>query len=224
MKLINLIKSNTTGNRLACLLNLVLANQSRFESSPGSTAVRYHHSYDGGLADHICEVAELAIAMSASIGPFYGQPAPTAQEIVTVALLHDLNKIGDGEGNAHYIPNVSEKTGKRSVAEPYTKNKSAHKPMVSHLEADAIIRYADLSCGESSMVTLSALAPELLDEAIDGHLSESEINAILFHDGGYGKAKYASGYQGKEDRLAILIHAADMLSSRKRNWEPEPAA
>jgi hypothetical protein len=223
MKLTQLIQNNTTGNRKSYLLNLVLENQARFEAAPASRAVRFHHAYDGGLVDHICEVAEWALALASSTATLLGtKGAPTAQEIVTVAILHDLNKLGDGDGKPHYIPNVSEKTGKRSVAEPYSKNKSAHKPMMAHSEADAIIRYAELSCGETSMVTIAAIAPEFLNEGAEGYLSQSEINAILFHDGGYGKAKYASGYQGKEDRLAILIHTADMLSSRKRNWE-EPA-
>ena len=212
--LIEIITNNTTGNRQELLLDLVTKSKERFEAAPASGAVRRHHAYDGGLIDHICEIAEWTLAMAGATHATLGVAgAPTPQEIVTVAILHDLNKIGDGEGNPHYIPNVSEKTGKRSVAEPFSTNKGAHKPASNVPEISTIIKYAELSCGELSLTTLSALSGVLLSD-----LNESEINAIRFHDGGYGKAKYAAGYQGKEDRLVILIHAADMLSSRKRNW------
>lgn len=218
MKLIELITKHTTENRQALLLGLVAENFEKFKAAPASGALRRHHAYEGGLMDHICEVAELSIALAGAIEPAYG-PGPTAQEIVTVAVLHDLNKIGDAGGNAHYIPNISEKTGKRSVAEPFVKNKDAHKPFTSEPEIGAIIQYADLSCGELSLATLAGLSTTLLED-----LTDTEINAIRFHDGGYGKAKYAAGYQGKEDRLAILIHTSDMLSSRKRNWEVDTVA
>lgn len=190
----------------------------RINKAPASTAVRYHHAYDGGLADHICEVIRFAMSMSASLN---GElPAPSIESIITVAILHDLNKIGDSKGDAQYVPNISEKTGKRSEAEPYKRDKEkCRKWETGNMEIDSILKIvaSDLSDGEASIALLTKVSPDLFLD-----LSDSEANAIRYHDGGYGKAKYAAGYTGKEDLLAIIIHAADMISSRMRNIVTTP--
>jgi hypothetical protein len=203
------ITKHCNDTRKKLLLDLLTSEIGRkIGEAPASTAVRFHHAYDGGLYDHICEIIDLGIDFASKA---VGNVSP--QAVITVAILHDLNKVGDSKGNAHYIPNLSEKTGKRSEAEPYKKDKDeCRKWTTGNMEIDSILKFAELSDGEQSLALLTKIAPDLLMD-----LTPSEINAIRFHDGGYGKAKYASGYCGKEDNLAIIIHAADMISSRARN-------
>ena len=193
-------------------MRLIDSNDDRISKAPASSAVRYHHAYEGGLVDHICEVIDYASNLGGSLSP-----AVSLQSIVTVSTLHDLNKIGDSAGTVAYAPNIL-KSGKQSDAIPFEKDKTCRKLKTGNPEADSLLGFADPSDGEASLALLSFLMPDLLAD-----LTESEVNAIRFHDGGYGKAKYASGYQGKEDQLAIIIHAADMLSSRRRNWETKEA-
>lgn len=202
--------------RAVLLMRLIDKVDDRLSKAPASSAVRYHHAYEGGLVDHITEVYNLSLALANGIG-FDG-----AQSIITVAILHDLSKIGDGDGNPQYVPNIL-KSGKVSDAIPYEKDKEECRRFntFTNQEAASLLGFAEFSDGEASLALLAALAPDLLAD-----LTESEVNAIRFHDAGYGKAKYATGYQGKEDQLAIIVHAADMLSSRSRNWEtptPTPA-
>lgn len=208
------IKTHCNDTRKGLLLSLLNSEiGQRIGTAPASTAVRYHHAYDGGLYDHICEIIETGI----DFAKVAGNVSP--QAIITVAILHDLNKIGDSKGDAHYIPNLSEKTGKRSEAEPYKKDKEkCRKWATGNMEIDAILKFAELSDGEASLALLAKIAPDLILD-----LTESEINAIRYHDGGYGKAKYAAGYCGREDNLAIIIHAVDMISSRARNTTTETA-
>lgn len=202
---------NDTRKKL--LINLLNSEIGRkIGEAPASTATRYHHSYEGGLYDHICEIIEAGIKFATVVGNV------SPQAVITVAILHDLNKIGDSKGDDHYIPNHSEKTGKRSEAEPYKRDKEkCRKWATGNMEIDTILKFAELSDGEASLALLSQVAPDLLMD-----LTGSETNAIRYHDGGYGKAKYAAGYCGREDNLAIIIHAADMLSSRSRNNETAP--
>jgi hypothetical protein len=47
------------------------------------------------------------------------------------------------------------------------------------------------------------------------------VQAIFYHDGGYGQGRYE--LNGNEDLLTIIIHAADMASSRfECSWIIDP--
>lgn len=197
--------NDTRRKLLIDLLNSEIGR--KIGEAPASTAVRYHHAYEGGLYDHICEIIDTGIEFAKVVGNV------SAQSVITVAILHDLNKIGDSKGDDYYIPNHSEKTGKRSEAEPYKRDKEkCRKWSTGNMEIDSILKFSDLSDGEASLALLTGISPDLFL-----NLTDSELQAIRYHDGGYGRAKYASGYCGREDNLAIIIHAADMVSSRARN-------
>jgi len=148
--------------------------------------------------------------------------AINTDSIVTAGLIHDLNKTCDFTGNAHYIPNIL-KSGKRSEPKPWEINKDAGafkslrailsniviptelsklQPLAYLLDDDAI----SVRDGLVSLCLAYRLSPGL-----NGTLSEDEINAIVFHDGAYAGR---TGLQDKETVLQIIIHAADMISSR----------
>ena len=203
-----------TERRVELLSDLFDNISHRFIEAPASTRTAHHHAYPGGLVQHIDEIVDYAIPMVDAIGD--DDKKPTIEEIVTVAILHDLGKVGDACGNPQYVPNIL-KSGKQSDSIPYKIDKEYCRKITTGIpEFDKLFTFADFTDGEASIALIAELAPELLLE-----LNESEINAVLYHDGGFGKAKYAPGYRGKEDVLAIIIHAADMLSSRKRNFKKE---
>ena len=56
-------------------------------------------------------------------------------------------------------------------------------------------------------MTIQAFGPEVFAK-----LTEAEIYAIIYHGGAYETSHYELA--GKENSLQIIIHAADMLSSR----------
>ena len=204
----SLVAAHCDQPRTILLNNLIDKIEDRLSKAPASSAVRYHHAYEGGLVDHIYEVFNYIQHLVGGTGGW-----PSLQSFLTAAILHDLGKIGDSAGNPSYVPNIL-KSGKVSDAIPYEKDKEKCRKFVTgNIEADSLLQFADFSDGEASLALVAEIAPDLITD-----LTESEVNAIRYHDGGYGKAKYAGGYQGKEDQLAIILHAADMLSSRKGNW------
>lgn len=111
--------------------------------------------------------------------------APYSREtLIIVGLLHDIGK-ANYYGKPNYIDNIL-KSGKRSEAKPYETNKE--RVAIPH--------------------EVAALHIIPLHMA----LTEDEAFAILYHNGLYTSIGYQ--LKGKETPLQILLHAADMLSSR----------
>ena len=108
----------------------------------------------------------------------------THDNIVIVSLLHDITKSGF-LGQSGYIPNIL-KNGEISKAKPYEKNKQM--VAIDH-EVSAIV---------------------LISQYIK--LEPDEMTAILYHNGLY--TPIGRSYSGKESGLYILLHAADMFTSR----------
>ena len=106
------------------------------------------------------------------------------ETLIIVGLLHDLGKAGF-YGKPGYVENIL-KSGKRSDAKPYETNK-------------------DLLAVPHEVVAISII-PQYMQ------ISEDELFAILYHNGLYTSIGYQ--LKGKETNLQILLHCADMLSSR----------
>lgn len=104
--------------------------------------------------------------------------------VIIAAALHDLGKCGQF-GKPEYVPNIL-KSGKQSEDKPFAINKDLLK--VPH------------------EIRSVAIATMFID------LTEEEQYAILYHNGLYGPLKYE--IQGNETPLYMLIHFADMWSSR----------
>lgn len=104
--------------------------------------------------------------------------------ITICALLHDLGKAGQF-GKKLYLPNIL-KSGKQSESKPYEKNK-------------------ELLPVEHEVVSVIEATRYI-------NLTEEEQLAILWHNGLYGDFKYH--IQGKETKLYMIIHWADMWASR----------
>jgi hypothetical protein len=70
------------------------------------------------------------------------------------------------------------------------------------------LHHAELKpTGRESLMTIQAYGPDLFAK-----LNDSEKFAIIYHGGAYETSRFELA--GKEDMLQIIIHAADMLSSR----------
>jgi hypothetical protein len=221
-KLVDLIHTHTSDSRQNQLLGVIALPG--FDTAPASSRVRYHHAYEGGLVDHIVEIFEIGEKViptstinQTRIGEKILLPPITKGSFLTCAILHDLAKIGDAKGNPYYVPNIL-KSGKQSTAEPYEVDNEKCRVFtdLSNPEAETLLEYADFSDGEASLALVKAKFPDLYD-----NLTSDEIYAIRFHDGGYGKVKYARKASGMENALQITLHWADMLSSRARNWNNE---
>lgn len=104
--------------------------------------------------------------------------------VIIASLLHDLGKCGD-YGKQMYIPNKL-KSGKLSTAKPYKRN-------------------TDLLAIDHATRSIK-LATLFID------LTEHEEFAIRYHDGLYETANY--GVKGNETPLYMIIHFADLWSSR----------
>lgn len=106
------------------------------------------------------------------------------ESIIISALLHDLGKMGDYR-KPYYVDNIL-KSGSRSDAEPYCHNE-------------------DLSYLPHEIKSVSIANRFIL-------LTESEEFAIIYHNGLYGRL--ANDIKGKETELYMILHTADMWSSR----------
>lgn len=110
--------------------------------------------------------------------------AEIRDSVMIAAALHDLGKCGDF-GKEMYIPNIL-KSGKQSDAKPFKRNPAL-------LPIDHATR----------SIKLATLYIDL---------TEDEEFAIRYHDGLYEAANY--GVKGHETQLYMILHWADMWSSR----------
>jgi 23S rRNA maturation-related 3'-5' exoribonuclease YhaM len=153
-----------------------------------------HSNSQGGLAEHslnVCHIAE-KIGVSLLGGENYNK---VQNSVVIAALLHDLGKCGD-YGKQMYVPNMI-KDGKPTKAEPEQKYKQS--------EAKPWKRNPDLLPLDHATRSIK-LATLFID------LTEDEEFAIRYHDGLYETANY--GVKGHETQLYMILHWADMWSSR----------
>ena len=153
-----------------------------------------HSIKEGGLAEHSLNVMRMIekFGVAALGGEGYNAIQDSA---VIAALLHDLGKCGD-YGKKMYVPNMI-KDGRPTKAEPEQKYKQS--------EAKPWKRNPDLLPIDHSTRSIK-LATLFID------LTEDEEFAIRYHDGLYEPANYS--VKGHETQLYMLLHWADMWSSR----------
>ena len=162
-------------------------NENGFFKAPCSTS--HHLCVEGGLAEHSLNVYRTMLILSKTL---LGEDLEHEinDSIIICSLLHDIGKVGQF-GKSYYVENYLSKTDKegnpiRSESKPYTPNKEL-------LNIPHDIR---------SIAILSKFI----------ELTEDEQFAILYHNGLYGDLKYQ--ISGKETELYMLLHFADMWTSR----------
>lgn len=127
----------------------------------------------------------MTVAEKMGVALFGGAEYNKIQDsVIITALLHDLGKCGD-YGKKMYVENIL-KSNKQSESKPWKRNPEL-------LPLDHATR----------SIKLTTLFIDL---------TEDEEFAIRYHDGLYETANY--GVKGHETQLYMLIHWADMWSSR----------
>ncbi len=144
-------------------------------------STKYHLCKENGLLEHSVNVAETMLKLKNAVAPHI-----TDESCVIVALLHDLGKVGM-PGNPQYIKN-----------EPTEKQKMyGYKPYYPYrFNADLIY----LSVPIRSVY----LALRYIE------LTETEIQAIVYHDGQYVEDNRSSAT--REEPLTLLLQYADTWS------------
>lgn len=154
-----------------------------------------HSNGEGGLAEHSLNVMHTAEKLSVSLVGGKDITDEIRNSVVIAALLHDLGKCGDYDKQM-YVPNMI-KDGRPTKAEPEQKYKQS--------EAKPWKRNPNLLPLDHATRSIK-LATLFID------LTEDEEFAIRYHDGLYESANY--GVKGHETELYMILHWADMWSSR----------
>lgn len=161
-----------------------------FFEAPASGA--YHLCVPGGLAEHTLNVNKIALQIATAL-----QADVSMESLIIVTLLHDLGKMGD-KGKRNYVENyVRSKTKNKETGE-YDMVQSASKPYESN---------KDLVYIEHEI--RSVMIAERFIE-----LTEQEEQAILCHNGLYGKMMSSFSHAADNDPLYLILHTADMWASR----------
>ena len=158
-----------------------------FFKAPCST--QYHLSKEEGLAEHSCNVLEIAFEIARVL-----YPEIPRDSLILCSLLHDIGKMGQFN-KPNYVPNMlkGRATKANPNPEPY---QSTTKPYISNPDLFNVPHEV------RSIVIISKFI----------ELTEEEQFAILYHNGMYGDLKYQ--LNGKETSLYMLLHFADMWASR----------
>lgn len=154
-----------------------------------------HSNGEGGLAEHSLNVSHMAEKLSVALIGGANITDEIRNSVVIAALLHDLGKCGD-YGKQMYVPNMVQ-DGRPTKANPEQKYKQSEKKPWK--------RNPDLLPLDHATRSIK-LATLFID------LTEDEEFAIRYHDGLYENANY--GVKGNETQLYMILHWADMWSSR----------
>lgn len=177
--------------------------------SPASTKPSFHNAFAGGYIDHVNRVVHCALKTKQLWQEMGATIDFTDEELVFVALNHDLGKIGV-KGDPMYIPQT-DAWRRDKLGEIYTTNKASAFMMIQ----------------DRSLFTLQQYGVVM---------SEKEFLAIKLHDGLYdesNKAYYVSFNPDSKLRtnLVYILHQADFLASKIEydTWKasfdsPEPKA
>lgn len=194
-----IIEEHISEPRKTHLLGLYQKQEETLAFAPASSKASFHNSFTGGYVDHVIRVVDAALALDQVWSQFGANTDTyTKEELVFVALNHDLGKLGMG-GKPRYIPNDSEW---------HVKNQGAnYKP-------NAELPF--LPVQDNSLFILQSAGIEV---------TINEYIAIKIHDGLYddgNKPFLISGQNESKLRtcLPLLIHQADMMASRVE-WEKE---
>ena len=113
-KLITLIEEGFDGERRENLLKLYNENENRIAAAPASSKIYFHSAFIGGYVHHVLNVLRIAPKVSSLWETIGGEKVWTDEELMFVALNHDLGKIGDLE-NDNYIETVDDWKKKRGM-------------------------------------------------------------------------------------------------------------
>jgi len=195
--LINIIMSSFNGERQKKLLIMYEHFKERMAMAPASMKIHFHSCYAGGYVQHILNVYNNIQQISTHWESLNSKMKDyTTEQMIFVALHHDLGKIGDKEFD-NYIPNESEW---------HMKNQGLMYKMNPN------IQYMDHT--QRAFFVLQSFGIQI---------DYKEYLAILLHDGMYQDGNkaylmpYDPGFKVKTS-LPFILHSADMMSSEFEYW------
>jgi len=188
-QLLEIIELSFKGERKEKLLKLYNDLQNRIMYMPASYKEYYHGCFPGGYVIHVLNVIKFAASID-NLWTDSGQTRNyTDEELIFVALNHDLGKAGDIQ---HEYYTESNEAWKKNRGELYSINDDLRHMNISHRSLWLLNNY-----GIS--------------------FTQTEMVAILLHDGLYDEANdqyLITYYENKRlrDNLPIIIHQADMMA------------
>jgi hypothetical protein len=192
-KFIAIIKKYFKGERLEKLLHMYSEEElgGNLIVSPASGNINYHNAYTGGYIDHIFNVCKNALKMKKTFEDAGGICDFTEEELIFVALHHDLGKLGTKD-ELHYAPNDSEWHIKNK-GEVYTRNN----------------KNSFMAITDRTLYTLSLYGVVI---------SENEYFGIKLTDGLYDEdnEKYFKVYDTSKylkSNIQYIMHWADHMST-----------
>lgn len=196
-KLIIFIENTFDGDRKDKLLKLYNDNADRIATSPASNKVYFHSCFIGGYVYHVLNVIETAKRMSKlwkNMSPINDKY--TDEELMFVALNHDLGKIGD-ENHEYYIDKESDWHRKRGEIFEFHRD----------------LQYMKVQHRSLYWLQLYGIT-----------VTKNEYVGIMTHDGLYddGNKGYYVGYDPRfyfKSMLPYVIHFADFFAFKKEYYE-----
>ena len=118
VELVNSISKHCSKSRAKLLLSFVMQERIKegLLACPASSSKAYHHCFEGGLLHHINQMIKITLCMRDCGEPIANRI--TAENLVTVVIIHDLHKVCDPYGNSYYVTNLL-KSGKVSEPKPF---------------------------------------------------------------------------------------------------------
>lgn len=197
-KLISLIKDTfgTDSARTKSLLALYSDYEDRVKEAPASARRHYHLAYEGGYLDHIHNVVQCAIQMTKLYKAMGGVVDFTKEELIFVALHHDLGKLGTLD-EPYYVVQDSDW---------HRKNKNE---VFKHNEDRQFMTTSDLSW--------------FILQNYGVTMTQQEMIAIKLTDGLYADSnkdylkQYGAGYYPLRSNLHKIMHWADHMAASIEN-------
>jgi len=189
---IGYIDKYITGERKEKLKKFYEDRKERLIFMPASSVEHYHSAFPGGYVEHVNRVIRGTLEIK-EMWQRFGSPLDCSdEELVFVALNHDLGKYGNDD-NAFYLPNESE-WHRKNQGKIYVNNEELSKMQVP----------------DRSILLL-------MENGVA--INETEYIGIKTHDGMYDEANkyYLMGFgwsQKLKSALPYIVHQADMMAAR----------
>lgn len=186
------IETTFKDERKEKLMEIYTYFQDRMLLAPASAKEHYHNTFPGGYISHVLHVIECATKLFNLWKDMEAHINYDFEELMFVALNHDLGKIGDID-NEYYIPNPSE-WHRLNMGEIYAFN-----PKLTYMEVP-----------HRSIFLLQSFGIKM---------TQNEMLGILLHDGLYdeGNKPYFISYKDQNKlrtNLPLIMHQADLMASQ----------
>lgn len=189
---LNIIETFISGERKGRVFDMINSLGDTYIMTPASGKRHFHNAFMGGYIDHVNRVVQYALKQKELYSSMKGFIDFTDEELVMVALFHDLGKVGNGELE-NYIPQT-DKWRNEKLGEIFGNN-----PALQFM----LIQDRSLYLLQKFGITLT----------------EKEFLGIKLHDGVYEDGNKPYYFSNSPDsklktNLVYIIHAADFLASK----------